>query len=509
MLKPCQEWNERISAYLDGELAADDQPALEQHLRECDACRATVELYRCDQQDTSAALLARSASEAFAAGVMQQIAAVATDESGSRYEEIKLEPVAPRRAFRMSLIELFTVLGVMAVLAATLFPVFAKAREKARSTKCTSNQRQLALATIMYSQDHSEILPSAANWTNEIGVPAAVFQDPTAKYLDNAYAYNMDLDRKNINSITVPDSTPVTYDARDGLPDYRHDRSIVMSYLDGHIELHPATKKRSVANSSVHEIKVPLPKAEKLSEEKPVQEKKPETIIPPKKNYGLSDKLLIAYKASMTLESESVQGVMENAELLFHRYDGFVLTSEFTHDETGIAHATVSGRVPGEKLGQFLIELDKLGTVTARVVNGEDLTGQHLEQSQKLENLSGSQRNLEHIRNGSGSTSGQLNVEEKRNSAAGEASGVRVEEYNLKSRVTLAEVSVEIREKPKVKQQTPYTDAATGALHALGSFGRGLVTVLIPLLIWIPVWGPLVLLAFFLRRWWLQKKAMK
>ena len=42
---------------------------------------------------------------------------------------------------------------MIAILAAILFPVFAKAREKARQTSCLSNLKQLGLACMMYAQD--------------------------------------------------------------------------------------------------------------------------------------------------------------------------------------------------------------------------------------------------------------------------------------------------------------------------------------------------------------------
>jgi prepilin-type processing-associated H-X9-DG protein len=48
---------------------------------------------------------------------------------------------------------------IIAILAAILFPVFARAREKARQTSCLSNTKQLALAILMYADDHSETLP--------------------------------------------------------------------------------------------------------------------------------------------------------------------------------------------------------------------------------------------------------------------------------------------------------------------------------------------------------------
>lgn len=55
-----------------------------------------------------------------------------------------------------TLIELLVVIAIIAILAATLFPVFAKAREKARQTGCASNMKQLSLAELQYVQDYDE-----------------------------------------------------------------------------------------------------------------------------------------------------------------------------------------------------------------------------------------------------------------------------------------------------------------------------------------------------------------
>jgi len=60
-----------------------------------------------------------------------------------------------------TLIELLVVIAIIAILAAILFPVFARAREKARQSSCLSNVKQLGLATQMYAQDYDETLPVA------------------------------------------------------------------------------------------------------------------------------------------------------------------------------------------------------------------------------------------------------------------------------------------------------------------------------------------------------------
>jgi prepilin-type N-terminal cleavage/methylation domain-containing protein/prepilin-type processing-associated H-X9-DG protein len=59
-----------------------------------------------------------------------------------------------RRGF--TLIELLVVIAIIAILAAILFPVFARAREKARQSSCLSNAKQLGLACGMYIQDYDE-----------------------------------------------------------------------------------------------------------------------------------------------------------------------------------------------------------------------------------------------------------------------------------------------------------------------------------------------------------------
>jgi len=95
----------------------------------------------------------------------------------------------PQRAF--TLIELLVVIAIIAILAAILFPVFAQAREKARTASCSSNCRQMGLAILMYKQDYDERFPFGG-WRPPPGPDGDGtwdWQNSTAPYIKNKGVY--------------------------------------------------------------------------------------------------------------------------------------------------------------------------------------------------------------------------------------------------------------------------------------------------------------------------------
>ncbi len=78
-----------------------------------------------------------------------------------------------------TLIELLVVIAIIAILAAILFPVFARAREKARQSSCSSNVKQIMLAVLMYAEDYDGLTPIGCSyWYAPGGGGSASRTDP-------------------------------------------------------------------------------------------------------------------------------------------------------------------------------------------------------------------------------------------------------------------------------------------------------------------------------------------
>ncbi|MHB9131878.1 MAG: type II secretion system protein [Armatimonadota bacterium] len=164
-----------------------------------------------------------------------------------------------RRGF--TLIELLVVIAIIAILAAILFPVFAKAREKARQTSCLNNQRQIGVAISMYIQDNGEMIfpdPKSSSWATYLKQynEPSIYDCPTktGKGSNDApeYGFNSMLFGVALGDISSPATTLQLTDLNmsgsttSGMGNYslfdytrdidaRHNKGAVLSCVDGHV----------------------------------------------------------------------------------------------------------------------------------------------------------------------------------------------------------------------------------------------------------------------------------
>lgn len=106
-----------------------------------------------------------------------------------------------------TLIELLVVIAIIAILAAILFPVFAKAREKARQTSCLSNEKQIALSILMYTGDYDDTFPPATMPYYSY----AYLPDGDAAYANGVKGLLLDPYMKSAKVLTCPSSSGVGF----------------------------------------------------------------------------------------------------------------------------------------------------------------------------------------------------------------------------------------------------------------------------------------------------------
>lgn len=165
--------------------------------------------------------------------------------------------MARRAAF--TLVELLVVIAIICILAAILFPVFSKVREKARQTTCMSNQRQIAMAFQMLTQDNKEYFPGEIGvadekvWREEIAsnADAKLFNCPSTNRAgttnDPEIAMNFYLYGVALGDVKQPQNVVLTADANSGLIQEagdvdmnRHMKGYLASFVDGHVQYYPA-----------------------------------------------------------------------------------------------------------------------------------------------------------------------------------------------------------------------------------------------------------------------------
>ena len=148
-----------------------------------------------------------------------------------------------------TLIELLVVIAIIAILAAILFPVFARARENARRSSCQSNEKQIALGFKQYIQDNNERYPASNGWNTAIldyTKSEAILKCPSAAGTGTFdYSYNVLMNAKNENKVANSATTVLVAEssrnsaaqaAASASARSRHFDGSNYAFVDGHVK---------------------------------------------------------------------------------------------------------------------------------------------------------------------------------------------------------------------------------------------------------------------------------
>jgi len=190
---------------------------------------------------------------------------------------------AQRHKSGFTLIELLVVIAIIAILAAILFPVFARARENARRSSCQSNEKQIALGFKQYIQDNNERYPASSGWNTAIldyTKSEAILKCPSAAGAGAYdYSYNVLMSGKNENLVQNTAATVLASEASrtsgaqalsSASAGSRHFDGSNYAFVDGHVKWIKGEVSQTDATGSVATFFVPLTQAETAANAIPV-----------------------------------------------------------------------------------------------------------------------------------------------------------------------------------------------------------------------------------------------
>lgn len=123
-------------------------------------------------------------------------------EDSRRRRCIEMNTEAQGRNKGFTLIELLVVIAIVSLLAAILFPVFARARENARRGNCLSNLKQIGLATMQYNRDYDDRLPGyyLDDGQNHCPTPSIMWYSGLMPYIQNPQIFMCPSEKKGVNT---------------------------------------------------------------------------------------------------------------------------------------------------------------------------------------------------------------------------------------------------------------------------------------------------------------------
>lgn len=222
---------------------------------------------------------------------------------------------------------------------------------------------------------------------------------------------------------------------------------------------------------------------------------------------------MIIKNADLALEVEDVAATEQQIRNLANENKGYVVeTATYGTDNNRTANLTI--RVSAEAFEGTLAQLhDMANKVLSQSVSGEDVTAEYVDLESQKRNLEATRDRLLALLEDAKKVSDALEVNQALKKVQGELEGIQGRMKYLRQSAAMSTITVSLRTpsiEPIIEEEgwSPVA-VARRSLRGLISFGQGLANVIIALLIWVPVWAPLIVLGWWLRRKYILKHKAK
>jgi hypothetical protein len=217
---------------------------------------------------------------------------------------------------------------------------------------------------------------------------------------------------------------------------------------------------------------------------------------------------LVIKTADLELQVANARDAEASLRALVGKLGGYVVKVETSGTDERMA-SRVTFRVPAERFDEALSGAQGLAQkVLARTVSGDDVTEEFVDLESRLKNLEATRDRLLTFLEKADKVEDALKVNESLSQIQGEIEQARGRKQFLQQSAALSTISAYLTPEPitplVAEEGWQPINVARGALRGLISFGQGLASIVIVAVVWAPVWLPLLLAG-----WWLRRRLMR
>jgi hypothetical protein len=222
---------------------------------------------------------------------------------------------------------------------------------------------------------------------------------------------------------------------------------------------------------------------------------------------------LVIKTADISLQVENVRDAETAVRDAAGRLGGYVVKVETSGADENMT-ARITFRVPAERFDEALSGVQGLAKkVLGRTVSGDDVTEEFVDLESRLRNLEATRDRLQAFLDKATTVEDALKVNQSLSDIQGQIEQLKGRKQYLQQSAALSTISVYLTPVPitPIVEEGSWQPVAVarGALRGLVGFGQGLANVAIVLLVWTPLWLPLLLLALWGRRRLLRGRGVK